>query len=105
MLAPVEPLQLRHPLLLKFVFAANVPPAALDQILTEYEHTLKATRQEYVARASAKEIFSLARSKREACLWKLSIEHGVEWVEMELKWIRRARRELASSARRKRKEK
>ena len=105
LLAPVEPLQLRHPLLLKFVFAADVPAPALDQVLADYEHTLKATRQEYLGRASAKEIFSLARSKREASLWKLSIEHGVEWVEMELKWIRRARRELASSSRRKRGEK
>jgi len=101
--APVEPLQLRHPLLLKFVFAADVEPDVLDRVLADYEQTLEATRQEYAARASAKEIFMLARSKREAALWKLSIEHGLEWVDMELGWIRRARRELGS-ARSKRKE-
>src|SRR6478736_5605374 len=77
--APVEPLQLRHPLLLKFVFAADVEPEALDRVLADYEQTLEAT------------------------LWKLSIEHGLEWVDMELGWIRRARRELGS-ARTKRKE-
>ncbi|MGN6110506.1 MAG: PadR family transcriptional regulator [Kofleriaceae bacterium] len=102
--APVEPLQLRHPLLLKFVFAAEVEPKVLDQVLAAYEQTLEATRKEYAARASAPEIFSLARSKREALLWKLSVDHGVEWVDMELRWIRRARRELDGSSRGKRKE-
>jgi DNA-binding PadR family transcriptional regulator len=97
--APIEPMQLRHPLLLKFVFAAELEPEALDGLLAQYEQALDATRTEYAARATAKEIFSLARTKREAALWKLSIEHGVEWVDMELRWIRRARRELAGSPR------
>ncbi|WP_428268005.1 PadR family transcriptional regulator [Haliangium sp.] len=101
--APVEPQQLRHTLLLKFVFAADVEPKVLDQVLENYERTLDATRQEYMARASAPEIFSLARNKREALLWRLSIEHGIEWVDMELRWIRRARGELGGAARSKRK--
>jgi len=101
--APVEPQQLRHTLLLKFVFAADVEPKVLDQVLDAYERTLETTRQEYIARANAPEIFSLARSKREASLWRLSIEHGVEWVEMELRWIRRARSELGGATRSKRK--
>jgi PadR family transcriptional regulator AphA len=92
--APVEPMQLRHPLLLKFVFAALVAPSKLDQVLSGYEEGLLATRAEYASRVSSKEIFSLARSKREATLWRLSIEHGLAWVETELKWARRARREL-----------
>jgi DNA-binding PadR family transcriptional regulator len=102
---PIEPLQLRHALLLKFVFAAEVEPRAFDEVLAKYELGLEATLAEYQGRASSPEIFSLARSRREAALWKLSIEHGVEWVEMELRWIRRARRELAGPARGKRKEK
>jgi PadR family transcriptional regulator AphA len=92
--APVEPMQLRHPLLLKFVFAARMAPSKLDQVLSGYEEALLATRADYASRVSSKEIFSLARSKREATLWRLSIEHGLAWVETELKWARRARREL-----------
>jgi len=101
--APVEPQQLRHALLLKFVFAADVEPKVLDRVLENYEQTLAATRREYVARASAPEIFSLARNKREALLWRLSIEHGVEWVDTELRWVRRARGELGGRPRNKRK--
>lgn len=97
--APVEPMQLRHPLLLKFVFASELEPAALDRVLAEYEHALLATRAEYAGRVSAEAIFSLARSEREASMWKLSIEHGLEWVAMELRFIRRARRKLAGAPR------
>lgn len=91
---PVEPMQLRHPLLLKLVLAAGVEPGALDQVLAGYEASLAETRADYAARASSKEIFSLARNRREATLWRLSIEHGLAWVESELRWTRRARREL-----------
>lgn len=101
--APIEPLQLRHPLLLKFVFASEVEPRALDEVLARYQSALETTRKDYEGRSSAPEIFSLARSKREAVLWKLSIEHGIEWVDMELRWIRRARRELSGTARTRRK--
>jgi PadR family transcriptional regulator, regulatory protein AphA len=93
---PLEPLQLRHPLLLKFVFAADVAPAALDALLKRYEEGLRETREEYAGRLSAEEIFSLARSKREATLWKLSIEHGVAWCDAELAWLRKARRRLSA---------
>jgi PadR family transcriptional regulator, regulatory protein AphA len=92
--APVEPMQLRHPLLLKFVFAAGVEPTKLDQVLSSYEESLIKTRVDYASRVASREIFSLARSKREATLWRLSIEYGLAWVETELKWARRARREL-----------
>ena len=91
---PLDPIQLRHPLLLKFVFAAEVPPSELDRVLAEYDRRLQATLGEYRARLGAEEIFSLARSKREATLWRLSIEHGIGWCEHESAWIRRARREL-----------
>lgn len=91
---PVEPLHLRHPLLLKLVFAADLEPRLLDDLLGAYEESLAATRAEYTARLGEKEIFSLARSKREAALWRLSIEHGLAWCDAELAWTRRARREL-----------
>ncbi|WP_437990051.1 PadR family transcriptional regulator [Sorangium sp. So ce145] len=92
--APVEPLHLRHPLLLKFVLAAELPPRVLDDVLAKYGDSLAATRAEYTARLSMKEIFSLARSKREATLWRLSIEHGLAWCDAELAWVDKARREL-----------
>lgn len=92
--APVEPVQLRHPLLLKFVFASGVEPSALDRVLAGYEESLAATQADYRSRLSSKEIFSLARSRREATLWRLSIEHGLAWVDTELAWAMRARREL-----------
>jgi DNA-binding PadR family transcriptional regulator len=95
--APVEPVQLRHPLLLKVVLAAGVKARALDDVLAEYEVSLVAKRDENAARLSMKQIFSLARSKREATLWRLSIEHGVAWAEVELAWVRKARRELRPS--------
>jgi DNA-binding PadR family transcriptional regulator len=103
--APIEPMQLRHPLLLKLVFASELAPAVLDDVLAQYERALSATRADYAARVGAKEIFSLARTKREAAIWRLSIEHGLEWVDMEIQWIQRARRELGPTRNRsKRKE-
>jgi DNA-binding PadR family transcriptional regulator len=91
---PVEPVQLRHPLLLKLVFSADVKPAVLDEVLARYEASILVTRGEYTARLAMKEIFALARSKREAALWRLSIEHGLAWCEAELAWVDKARREL-----------
>lgn len=96
---PLEPVQLRHPLLLKFVFAADVEPEVLDEVLARYEQGLKATRAEYAARASSPQIFSLARSKREAELWSLSIEHGLAWVDTELEWLKQARKRLSRNHR------
>jgi DNA-binding PadR family transcriptional regulator len=96
---PLEPLQLRHPLLLKFVFAADLPPAALDGLLARYLGGLEETRREYEARLSSKEIFSLARSKREVDVWRLAIEHGLAWCDAEAAWVTRARQELGRPAR------
>ena len=92
--APVEPPQLRHPLLLKFVFAAEVEPELLDDVLARYRAGLVATRDDYTARLTMKEIFSLASSKRQATLWRLSIEHGLAWCDAELAWVDKARRAL-----------
>ncbi|HEX7034712.1 MAG TPA: PadR family transcriptional regulator [Pseudomonadales bacterium] len=99
---PLEPLQLRHPLLLKLVFAADVEPERLDALLAEYRQSLAASRDEYLARLASREIFSLARSAREATLWRLAIEHGIAWCENETAWIDRARRELLPPRRAKR---
>jgi DNA-binding PadR family transcriptional regulator len=89
---PLEPLVLRHPLLLKFVFAADVPPDALDERLARYARGVAETRAEYAARLGDPQIFSLARSDRERELWRVAIEHGLAWCDMELGWIERARK-------------
>jgi PadR family transcriptional regulator, regulatory protein AphA len=91
---PVEPPQLRDPLLLKLVFAAELPAAQLDHVLSQYAESLRATRREYQARLGAKEIFSLARSKREALLWELSLDNGLAWCEAQLAWTERASQRL-----------
>jgi DNA-binding PadR family transcriptional regulator len=95
---PVEPAQLRDPLLLKLVFAAEVEPARLAAMLSHYAESLRATRAEYRTRLGAKEIFSLARSKREALLWSLSIENGLAWCEAQIGWTEDALKRLASPA-------
>jgi DNA-binding PadR family transcriptional regulator len=92
---PLPPLQLRHPLLLKLVFAAQLPPAALDDVLARYEQGLARTLDEYRERTGAERIFALARSTREGELWQLSLEHGIAWVEVELAWVKKARERLA----------
>jgi DNA-binding PadR family transcriptional regulator len=92
---PLEPLVLRHPLLLKFVFAAELPPAALDAQLARYAEGVGATRREYKGRLASEEIFMLARSARERSVWQLSIEHGLGWCDAELAWIARARKQLS----------
>lgn len=97
---PLEPLQLRHPLLLKFVFSAEVEPEELDTVLARYGESLARTREGYAARLSAPEIFALARSRREAQIWRLSIEHGLAWCDAELAWVETARRTLGKSAKR-----
>lgn len=95
---PLEPLQLRHPLLLKFVFASELDPALLDQLLERYQQAQAQTRAEYERRLSAQEIFSLARSEREAEMWRLSIEHGLKFCDFEIEWARAARKRLAPVA-------
>jgi PadR family transcriptional regulator AphA len=91
---PLEPLFLRHPLLLKLVFSSEVPPQKLDALLAHYAEGVSATRAEYQARLADPQIFSLARSEREASIWRLSIEHGLAWCDSELGWLERARRTL-----------
>ena len=95
---PLEPLVLRHPMLLKLVFAAHASPSALADILDGYAGRVVETRKEYVARLTDENVFSLARSAREAAIWKLSIEHGIAWCDAELEWIERARGLLARGA-------
>jgi len=95
---PLDPLVLRHPMLLKLVFAAHADPGALSGILEGYARGVRETRVEYAARLGEEAIFSLARSEREAAIWRLSIEHGVAWCDAELEWIERARRILARPA-------
>jgi len=92
---PLEPLVLRHPLLLKFVFAADAPPDAVDALLATYAAGMEARRAEYVGRLGDPQIFSLARTPREAAMWRLSIEHGLAWCDTELAWIARARAALS----------
>ena len=94
---PLQPMQLRHPLLLKLVFAASLEPAQLDALLDDYQKETAATRTESAARLASADIFDLARSPREATIWRLSIEHGVGWCDAEIAWLRRARRELSGS--------
>ncbi|WP_437318997.1 PadR family transcriptional regulator [Sorangium sp. So ce385] len=93
---PLEPLVLRHPLLLKLVFAAQVPPKKLDDLLARYARELEATKSDYEGRLGDERIFALARSSRERDLWRLSIEHGLAWCDAELGWIERARGELSA---------
>jgi DNA-binding PadR family transcriptional regulator len=95
---PLPPLQLRHPLLLKLVFAAQLPPAVLDDVLARYEQGLAGTLDEYRERSGADRIFALARSRREGELWQLSLEHGIAWVDVELAWVKKARQRLAQPA-------
>ena len=95
--APVEPLQLRDPFQLKFVFAAQLPAAELDAALARHAQELEQKREEYKARLGMPEIFSLARSPREALLWRLSIDNGLAFVDAQLRWTARARAALDGS--------
>ena len=90
-----EPLVLRHPMLLKLVFAADVPPEALDTTLARFARDVRRARSDYRARLEDERIFSLARSPRERELWQLGIEHGIAWCEAELRWTTHARRALS----------
>lgn len=98
-----EPLVLRHPLLLRFVFAASQPAVELDGLLERYAAGVAASRADYARRIDAPQIFSLARSQRERRIWRLAIEHGLAWCDMELNWLARARRELGPVRKEKRK--
>jgi DNA-binding PadR family transcriptional regulator len=95
---PLEPLFLRHPLLLKLVFSADVPAKKLDTLLAHYAEGVASTRADYQARLTDTKIFSLARSAREAIVWRLSIEHGLTWCDAELRWIDHARQTLIGSS-------
>jgi PadR family transcriptional regulator, regulatory protein AphA len=93
---PLEPLQVRHPLLLKFVFSGEVAPAELDAQLQQYAGTLTETREAYAARLIGRQIVELARSKREIQIWRLSVVHGLHWCDAELAWVNLARRTLGT---------
>lgn len=92
--APVGPVQLRDPFLLKLVFAAEAPPEVVEGLFQHYEAELSQRRAEYRARLGMTEIFALARSEREAVLWRLGIENGLAWCEAQLAWAKAARAEL-----------
>jgi len=94
---PLEPLQLRHPLLLKFVFSAEVKPAELDAQLAEYAASVAQTRELYAARLIGRELVELARSKRATQIWRLSVVHGLHWCDAELAWVELARRTLGKA--------
>jgi PadR family transcriptional regulator, regulatory protein AphA len=100
---PLEPLQLRHPLLLKLVFAADLDPVSLDGLLAQYQRDLEATRIEYASRRTSPDIFTLARTKREAAIWRAAIDHGVGWCDAEIKWLTQTRKALAPRAKSNRK--
>lgn len=91
---PLEPLQLRHPLLLKLVFSAGVEPSRLDALLGDYAAGVERERAGYAEAAGDERIFGLARSPREGALWQLGLEHGVAWCDAELAWIAKARARL-----------
>jgi PadR family transcriptional regulator, regulatory protein AphA len=93
--APVAPLQLRDPFLLKLVFAAEASPAVVDAMLERHIAELEQTRVEYEARLDMPQIFSLARSERERLLWRLSLENGLGWCAAQLKWAEGAKKRLA----------
>jgi PadR family transcriptional regulator, regulatory protein AphA len=101
--APVEPLQLRDPFMLKFVFAAQLPAAELDAALQRHATELEQRSAEYKARLAMPQIFSLARSTREATLWRLSIENGLAFCEAQLRWTEHARQQLSGPNKPKRK--
>jgi len=92
--APVGPMQLRDPFLLKLVFAAEAPPEVVEGLFEHYEAELLQRRAEYRARLGMAEIFALARSEREAELWRLGIENGLAWCEAQLAWAAIARARL-----------
>jgi PadR family transcriptional regulator, regulatory protein AphA len=94
---PLPPLELRHPLLLKLVFAAEMDPGALEAVLTSYADAMREREREYRLRLDDKRIFSLARSARERALWQLSIEHGLDWCRMEIAWIERTLKKLGGT--------
>jgi PadR family transcriptional regulator, regulatory protein AphA len=100
---PLPPLELRHPLLLKLVFASEMDPDELAGNLLDYRGGMTERQREYQARLADTRIFSLARSPRERAIWRLSIENGLAWCEMEIAWIDRALKQLGGSKKWKRK--
>ena len=100
---PLDPLVLRHPLLLRFVFAAELKPAELDGLLERYAEGVAAMRRDYEGRLESEEILGLARSRRERSLWRLAIRHGIDWCAMETAWVSHARRELGRAPKEKKK--
>jgi DNA-binding PadR family transcriptional regulator len=95
---PLEPLFVRHPLLVKLVFAAELPPAQLDALLGAYAEGVASTRAGYAAQLDDERVFARARIPRQAAVWRLAIEHGLAWCDAELAWIEHARRTLGRKA-------
>jgi DNA-binding PadR family transcriptional regulator len=91
---PVDPFELRHPLLIKLAFGADLDPEELELILMRYAAGLHDLRENQEAFASDPRAFPAARGARERTLFRLTVEHGLAWCDMELAFVERALKRL-----------
>lgn len=99
--SPPELPQVRHGFLLQLAWAGRLPPAEMDALLEKYENevwmqTLTLKRQAGGEDSPRWRMFdpSLARSQREARLWRSIQEYWMGYFENELNWVRKLREEL-----------
>jgi PadR family transcriptional regulator, regulatory protein AphA len=105
-LSAPEPPQLKNPFLIQLAWADQLSPGELDSLLAKYEDELQ--MMSLMCRMQERQIekakgiqhsetylnLSLARTKREALLWKAILERWSVFYENELGWVRGLRKEL-----------
>jgi DNA-binding PadR family transcriptional regulator len=104
--SPPELPQIRHPLLVQLAWADQLAPAELDGLLAAYEDEVAAQLQTLKAKARTGDRDpsgapragyiqpALARTPREAYLWRMIWQNRIRCYQAELGWVRQLRRGL-----------
>lgn len=88
--------QRRHPFLVQLMWADQLTPDEIDNLLAAYEEALRVEElmaREQHARATAA---MPARTSREGLLWEAIGQNVIDAHENELQWVRRLRADLAA---------
>ena len=93
-LTPPEPPVSKNPFLVQLMWADCADPAALDALLDQYLNQVG--EKLFMLRVQLTENPDTpARSEREAYLWEMIGKNWVAHYELELRWIRTLRQDLA----------
>lgn len=106
LLSEPEPPQLKNSFLIQLAWADQLKPDELDALLEKYEDEMQmqlsmlqmqAQKENISPSGKTREAYinpALARTSREATLWRMIQENWISFYENELNWIRELRKQI-----------